>query len=92
MNKKSIIKVLELIPIICAVLSFVLLVLPVDAPIIKTIMAFTIPLALFGFVFFFVGRKFCKEDKTIRLLGYLDLLATVFVIVLYILAIFSFGL
>ncbi|MBO6047089.1 MAG: hypothetical protein J6P61_04965 [Erysipelotrichaceae bacterium] len=92
MNKKTIIKFLEKIPIICALLSFVLLVLPIDAPIIKTIMSFTIPLAFLGFVFFFVGRKFCKEDKTVRFLGYLDLLATVFVIVLYILAIFSFGL
>ena len=42
--------------------------------------------AFFGFVFFFVGRSMGKEDKTVKILGILDIFATISVIAIYIIA------
>ena len=49
-------------------------------------------IAFFGFVFFIIGRKLVREDKTILVLGILDILATLFILGIYVIAIFSFGL
>jgi hypothetical protein len=59
---------------------------------IRRVISITMMLAFFGFLFFILGHKFAKEDKLVRILGVLDLLATVCVVGFYILAIFSFGL
>ena len=46
-------------------------------------------LAAFGFAFFFVGRKSTKEDKTLKILGWLDLLSTLSIIILYVIVFFA---
>ena len=48
--------------------------------------------SFFGFVFFFIGRKLNKESKIVRILGIFDWLATFYVIALYTIVIFIFGL
>ena len=52
----------------------------------------TVILALLGFAFFFAGRRLAMEDRLIKVLGILDILSTVLIVVLYALAVASFGL
>ena len=92
MNRRNAALLLELIPVLSAVLFFVLIGASPDTDLArKLITAFMLP-ALLGFVFFLAGRKLAREDRAVRLLGILDLLATASVIGLYFLAAISFGL
>ena len=88
MNKKTVLTIVKLIPVISAVLSFILIFSPVKA---GTLAAATVTLALFGFVFFFIGRKSAKEDKTLKILGILDLLSTAAIIAMYVLVFIAFA-
>ena len=63
-----------------------------NSELLKHAITITMLLAFFGFIFFFVGKKLNKTDKIVQILGILDLLATLYVIVLYTIVIFSFGL
>ena len=81
MNKKTILTIIKLLPVIAAVLSFILVFSPVDAGGVTVV---TVLLASLGFVAFFLGRKESKEDKTLKILGILDLLATVSIILMYV--------
>lgn len=92
MNKKNIAIILELIPIVSALISFVLFKLEYDSEIITSLIDITILLSFLGFIFFFIGRKLDKDDNTVKVLGILDWFATVYVIVFYTIAIFGFGL
>ena len=92
MNKKKLAVILEIIPIVSAVASYLLVVSPLDSGLIRTIIGITFLLAFLGFAFFFVGRKLAKEEKIVRILGVFDWLATLSVIAFYILAIFLFSL
>lgn len=92
MNKRKIAILLELVPIISSVLSFILIKLDNNPKIIIWIIAITILLSFFGFVFFFIGRKLAKENKIVRILGIFDWIATLYVIFLYTIAISVFGL
>ena len=92
MRKKMIAVIVEIIPVISAVISFLLLFSDLDSQPVRQIIWVTMLLAFLGFVFFFIGRRLAKEDRMVRILGILDWLATVCVIGLYVLAIFSFGL
>ena len=92
MNRKTIAILLELIPVISAAISYALVVSSSDAAPVRRIISITFLLAFLGFVFFFIGRKLAKGDKTVRILGILDWLATLYVIAFYVIAIFSFGL
>lgn len=92
MNKKSIAIMLELVPLLSAVMSFILIVLPYESKIVKSIIGVTTLLSLFGFIFFFIGRSIDRKDKIVRVLGILDWFSFVYVIVLYTIVIFSFGL
>ena len=83
---------MEIIPILSAAVSFPLILSAYDSALIQRVISITMLLAFLGFLFFIIGRKLAKEDKLVRILGVLDLLATVCVVVFYILAIFSFGL
>ena len=67
-------------------LNFVFLYAFEDSNFIRAINSITMFLAFFGFVFFFVGRSLGKDDKTVKILGIFDILATVSVIAIYILA------
>jgi thiol-disulfide isomerase/thioredoxin len=81
MNKKTALTLIKLIPIVSVVLSFILIFSDVKA---GPVAAVTVILAFFGFVFFFIGRKSAKEDKTLKILGILDLLSTVAIIAMYV--------
>lgn len=92
MNKKIIAVIAELIPVICAPLSYFLVVSTFESDLIGKLIPVTFLLAFLGFVFFFVGRKLAKEDRLVRILGILDCLASVYVVAFYTLAIFLFAL
>ena len=59
---------------------------PASEKVKKSATTYTMLLAFFGFVFFFVGRSMGKEDKTVKILGILDIFATISVIAIYIIA------
>ena len=88
MNKKNIAIILEIIPIISAPISYILITSPYNSKIAK----FLILTSFLGFVFFFIGRKLNKENKVVKVLGILDWLATLYVVLLYTIVIFIFGL
>lgn len=92
MSKKTIAVIAELIPVVSAVVSFVLLAVSYDSELIRQVIQITMILAFLGFVFPFVGRKVANGDRTVRVIGLFDWAATLSVVVLYVLAIFSFGL
>lgn len=92
MNKKTIAIIAEMIPLVSAIVSYVLVVSSLDSKIIRQVISITFLLAFLGFVFFFIGRSLAKNDKAVRILGVFDWLATIYVIAIYIIAIFSFGL
>ena len=92
MNKKNMIIIAEIVPILSAILSLIFLLLPNGSNLSSKIMPAVTLIAFLGFIFFFIGRKFCKENKAVKILGILDILSTVYVIIIYIMAVFSFGL
>ena len=92
MIKKTIALILEWIPIISAPVSYILVMSASDSNLIRRLIAVTLLLAFLGFVFAIIGRKLAKEDRAVRILSIIDRLATVYVIVFYVIAIFSFGL
>ena len=92
MNKKNIAIILEIIPVLSAILSFAFVLIPYGSETLSYITPIIVLLAFFGFVFFFIGKKLCNENKTVKILGILDILSTISIIALYILAAFSFGL
>ena len=91
MNSTKFAIILEWIPIISAPVSYILVMSGSGSDLVRRIISITMVLAFFGFVFAIIGRKLGREDRTVRVLGILDRLATVYVIVFYIIAIFSFG-
>lgn len=92
MSRKTIAIITELIPVASAILSFIMLAVPNDLWIVKQIIPISFFLAFLGFVFSFIGRKLAGNDVMVRILGIMDWLATLSIVVIYILAIFSFGL
>lgn len=90
MNRKTTAIILEAIPVIAASLSFILLATPLDTG--KGVAAVAFLLAFSGFAFAIIGRLFAKGDRAVRILGILDCIATAFIIGIYVLAIFAFGL
>ena len=92
MNKKTIAIILEIIPILSSVISLVFILMPYDFKTLSFIIPITVLLAFFGFIFFFIGRKLCKENKIVKILGIFDFIATISIVALYIIAIFNFGL
>ena len=90
--KKIIAIILEIIPIVSAVISYPLLVSSLDSPVVRLIIAVTFLCAFFGFVFFFIGRMLAKNDKAVRILGVFDWLASLYIVGIFIVAIFVFGL
>ncbi len=92
MEKKTLAVILEMIPVISAPLSCILIFSDHVPKIGRKLIPYFLLLAFLGFVFFLIGRKLYKEDEMVRILGILDCIATISVIGLYVLAIFSFGL
>ncbi|SNU08911.1 hypothetical protein SAMN06297422_12219 [Lachnospiraceae bacterium] len=91
MNKKTVAVVLEIIPIVSAVLSLGLTYSNLDSGAVRVIIMVGMALAFFGFVFFLIGRKLAKEEKIVRILGIFDLLATASIIGFYILVFIALG-
>jgi hypothetical protein len=92
MKRKIIAVILELIPVISAPVSYLLIVSSHSSGMIRRMISVTMLLAFLGFVFFFIGRRLAAGDKAVRILGVFDWLATLSVIAFYIIAVFSFGL
>ena len=92
MKKKTLAIILEAIPILSAVVSIGLILSPYNSAPIRGIISAGVLLAFLGFAFFFIGRRLEKGDRAVRILGIFDWLATASIIVLYALAIISFGL
>jgi hypothetical protein len=90
--KKTIAIIAGVIPAVSAVITIFLMVSHFDSAVIRTVINITTFLGFLGFVFFFAGRKLAGGDKTVRILGVLDLLATASIVGFYIVAIFAFGL
>ncbi len=91
MKNKKIAIITELIPVISAPLAIFLIMAPFNSKFIGGVITVAMILGFFGFVPFLVFRKLGKEDKTVRMLGILDLLATLAVIWFYVLAFLSIG-
>lgn len=92
MNKKNTAILVEIIPILSAIISFILIMVPYVSKVTTLVVFITIILSFLGFAFFFIGKKLYKGNKIVQVLGILDWLTTIYVIVLYLVAIFSFGL
>ena len=92
MKNRTAVILLKLIPVISAPLAYILMIFPTSTNAAGNILAVLTLLGFLGFAFFFIGRKHFKEDKTVRMLGILDILATVIIIGIYVIAIMVFGL
>lgn len=92
MNKKALAVALELIPIISAPLAIGLIVSSMDSLIIRSLIGVFTLLGFFGVVCFFIGRRLAKEEKIVRVLSILDILATAAIIILYVIVFITIGL
>ena len=90
--KKTIAILLEILPIVSAPLAYLLVISDYNSPLIRAVIGITFLIAFLGFVFFLIGRKLAKDDKIVRILGIFDWLATLFIVAIYVIAIFNFGL
>ncbi|WP_405373795.1 hypothetical protein [Pseudobutyrivibrio sp.] len=91
MNKKALAVALELIPIISAPLAIIFIYSSVDSQVIRSLIGVFTLLGFFGFVFSFIGRRIAKEEKIVRILSILDILATVAIIIMYVLVFIALG-
>ena len=92
MKNRTAVILLKLIPVISAPLAYILMTSHVRSDAAGTITAIATLLGFLGFAFFFIGRKHFREDKAVRILGILDIVATVIIIGIYVIAIMVFGL
>ncbi len=91
MDKKNIVITAKLIPVISAILSYLLIFGSFKAAWISKVTGVTVILAFLGVGFFFIGCRLAKEDRTLKILGILDILSSISIIVLYALAFASVG-
>lgn len=89
--KKTIAILAELIPVVSAPLSYLLVVSSSDSALVRGLIPVTFLLAFLGFAFFLLGRKLAKEERIVRILGIFDWFATLYVIGFYTLAVFLFA-
>lgn len=88
MTKRTTAIIIELIPIFSVIAALLLLKRDTDSPFLRTITAVAYIFAFFGFVAFFIGRKLLREDKTVKILGVMDWIATAIIVGTYVLAFF----
>ena len=91
MSRRTTAIIIEAIPIVSLVICCVLMQLHIDSMSVRRIIAFTMLLALFGFAFFFPGRKLDREDRAVRILGILDWMTTIAVVIFYALVFIALG-
>ncbi|MBQ9375455.1 MAG: hypothetical protein IJU04_03855 [Ruminococcus sp.] len=92
MSKKNVAIILEIIPIISALIAILPFPLGFASKLPSLLIGIAFLLAILGFVFFFIGRKLAKGNTAVFVLGLLDWVATASIIGFYVLAIFLFGL
>lgn len=92
MKNRTAVILLKLIPVIAAPLAYILMIFPASSKAVGNIIAILTLLGFLGFAFFFIGRKHFREDKAVRILSILDILATLIVVGIYIIAMMVFGL
>ena len=88
MTKRTAAIIIELIPILSVISALLLLKRDIDSPFLRIITAVAYIIAFFGFVAFLLGRKLASEDKTVKILGILDWIATAIIVGTYALAFF----
>jgi len=88
MTKRTTAIIIELIPILSVISALLLLNRDIDSPFLRIITAVAYIFAFFGFVAFLLGRKLASEDKTVKILGILDWIATAIIVGTYALAFF----
>jgi hypothetical protein len=91
MEKKTIAAIIKLIPVISVIVSYALIFGNFNAAWTGRVTSVTVILAFLGFGFFFIGRRLGKEDRTLKILGILDILSSISIIVLYALSFASIG-
>ena len=92
MKNRTAVILLKLIPVVSAPLAYILMTFHTSSDAAGNITAIATLLGFLGFAFFFIGRKYFREDKAVRILSILDILATVIIIGIYVIAIMVFGL
>ena len=92
MNKRIAAIIIEIMPIISAIIALSLILSPAKAAWLKPIISVTTLLAFLGVGVFFAGHKLVKGDRIVSIIGIADILATISIVLLYIIAIFNFGL
>ena len=88
MTKRTTAIIIELIPILSVASALLLLKRDSDSPFLRIVTAVVFILAFFGFIAFFIGRKLASENKTVKILGILDWIATAIIVGTYALAFF----
>ena len=88
MTKRTTAIIIELIPIFSVISALLLLKRDIDSPFLRIITAVAYLFAFFGFAAFLLGRKLASEDKTVKILGILDWIATAIIVGTYALAFF----
>ena len=88
MTKRTKAIIIEFIPIISVISALLLLKRDTDSPFLRIITAVAFIFAFVGFLAFFIGRKLAGEDKTVKILGVLDWIATAVIVGTYALAFF----
>ena len=81
MYRKIIAIIIESIPVASAVIAHTLIFTSAQAQKLTNV---TVLLAFLGFVFYFIGRRLDGQDRTVKILGKLDLFATASIVLLYI--------
>ena len=92
MSKKTMAIFLECIPIAAALFAVPMIFINTKEPIISRIAFWAVIVAFFGFAFFIVAMALGGREKVVKVLGFFDILSTLVIVVIYTLAIFSFGL
>ena len=88
MKKRTKAIIIELIPIVSVISALLLLKRDTDSPFLRIITAVAFIFAFVGFLAFFTGRKLAGEDKTVKILGVLDWIATAIIVGIYALGFF----
>lgn len=88
MKKRRIAIIIELIPILAVISAILLLKRDTDSYFLRIITAVVFIIAFLGFVASFIGRKLAGKDKTVKILGVLDWIATTVIVGIYALAFF----
>ena len=88
MTKRTTAILIELIPIVSVISALLLLKRDTDSLFLRMITMVVFIFAFFGFAAFFIGRKLARGDKTVKILGVLDWIATAMIVGIYALAFF----